>query len=98
MHKRRKIFRTSCLPPHNPPCQISTMSDRLNLSAGQRLAFMGAVTSEGGVNFQEATLSVKITWSAGKKVRENIANNIKTNFIAPKHSVLHWDGKLDRHK
>lgn len=70
------------------------MGDRLNLSAGQRTAFMGAILSEGGVPLEEATLSIKSTWTAGKEVRKSSAHEIKATFTAPKHSTLHWDGKL----
>ena len=74
--------------------KISTVADRLNLSAGQRTAFMAAVLSEGGVPLDSVTLSVKSTWSACKEIRESVVEEIKVTFMPPKHSTLHWDGKL----
>lgn len=42
----------------------STMADRLNLSAGQRTAFMAAVVSEGGADLK--TVTVKIKYQKGR--------------------------------
>ena len=70
------------------------MADRLNLSAGQRTAFMSAILSEGGVPLDDVTLSVTSAWIAGKDMRKSVADDIRAKFVAPKHSTLHWDGKL----
>ena len=84
----------------NLPCNplasktISTMADRLNLSASQRTGFIGAILAEGGVPLSSATLSKSSSWRAGRNVRKSVADNIKTTFIPPKHCALHWDGKL----
>jgi hypothetical protein len=84
----------------NLPCNplasktISTMADRLNLSAGQRTGFIGAILAEGGVPLGSATLSRASSWRAGTRVRKSAAENIKGTFIPPKHCTLHWDGKL----
>lgn len=82
--------------PRNPFTSkiISNMGDRLNLSAGQRTAFMGAILTEGGVALEKATLSIKSTWTAGKEIRKSSAQTIKATFTVPKHATLHWDGKL----
>ena len=55
---------------------------------------MGAILKEGGVPLEKATLSIKSTWKAGQEGRKSAAESIKVNFKAPKHSTLHWDGKL----
>ncbi|GBO03039.1 hypothetical protein AVEN_132326-1 [Araneus ventricosus] len=73
---------------------ISNMRDRLNLSAGKRTVFMGSILTEGGVPLEKATLSIKRKWTAGKEVRKSSAQAIKATFTAPKHAILHWDGKL----
>ncbi|GBM93391.1 hypothetical protein AVEN_245545-1 [Araneus ventricosus] len=70
------------------------MGDMLNLSTGQRTAFMGAILTMGGVLLEKATLSIKRTWKAGENVRKSSAHSIKATFTAPKHPTLHWEGKL----
>ncbi|GBM65102.1 hypothetical protein AVEN_262593-1 [Araneus ventricosus] len=82
--------------PRNPITNkiISNMGNRLNLSAGQRTAFMGAILTEGGVPIEKATLSIKSTWTAGKEIRKSSEQAIKVTLTAPKHATLHWDGKL----
>jgi hypothetical protein len=93
---RRKSSSIALTLPGNPFTSktISTMGDRLNLSAGQRTVFMGAILTEGEVPLEKATLSIKSTWTGGKEVRKSPAQEIKATFTAPKHSTLHWDGKL----
>ncbi|GBM44748.1 hypothetical protein AVEN_83876-1 [Araneus ventricosus] len=82
--------------PRNPFTSkiTSNMGDRLNIPAGQRTAFMGAILKEGGVPIEKATLLIKSTWTAGKEVRKSSAQAIKATFTAPKFATLHWDGKL----
>ncbi|GBM58072.1 hypothetical protein AVEN_77242-1 [Araneus ventricosus] len=82
--------------PRNPFTSkiVSNMGDRLNLSAGQRTAFMGAIITEVGIPIEKATFSIKSTWTAGKEVRKSSAQAITATFTAPMHATLHWDGKL----
>lgn len=82
--------------PKNPlkSAKISTMADRLNLSAGQRTALMAAVISEGGADLKSVTLSKSSTRRAGKEIRTETALHIKASFTAPKYATLHWDGKI----
>jgi hypothetical protein len=84
--------------PKNPlkSAKISTMADRLNLSAGQRTALMAAVISEGGADLKTVTLSKSSTRRAGKEVRTEAALLAKASFTgsAPKYAALHWDGKI----
>lgn len=88
---------TLCLPK-NPlkSAKISTMADRLNLSAGQRTALMAAVVSEGGGDLKNVTLSKSSTRRAGMEIRAEAALLIKASFTAPKYTTLHWDGKIVR--
>jgi hypothetical protein len=48
----------------------------------------------GWVDLQEATLSIKSTWSASKAIRKSTMDEIKAAFTPPQNSTLHWDGKL----
>ena len=82
--------------PKNPlkSEKISTMADRLNLSAGQRTALMAAVIAEGGADLKNVTLSKSSTRRAGKEIRTKAAVFAKASFTAPKYATLHWDGKI----
>ena len=55
---------------------------------------MGAILIEGEISLEKATLSVKSTWTAGRKVRKSSAQTIKAIITALKHTTLHWDSKL----
>lgn len=94
--RKRKHESVQLTIPRNPfkSQKISGMADRLNLTLGQRTAFMGAILSEGGVSSKDVVLSVKSSMNASKTVRENVAQTIKRDFHPPKHLTLHWDGKL----
>src|SRR6218665_1861836 len=70
------------------------MADRLNMSAGQRTAFMAAVITDGGANLDDVTLSKTSTRREAKRIRKEIANDILTSFNAPDNITLHWDGKI----
>jgi len=82
--------------PKNPlkSAKISTMADRLNLSAGQRTSLMAAVIAEGGADLNDVTLSKSSTIRAGKEIRTDAALLAKASFTAPKYATLHWDGKI----
>jgi len=56
---RMRSSRITITLPCNPLASktISTMADRLNLSAGQRAGFIGAILAEGGVPLSSAILS-----------------------------------------
>ena len=83
------------LPQHSfISTKISTMADWLNLSAGQKTAFLAALVSEGGCDLDTVTLSKTSTRRAAKKVRFDSATAIKESFIPPPYVTLHWDGKI----
>jgi len=65
------------------------MGDRLNLSSGQRTAFMGAIHTESRVPLEKATLSIKSAWAAGKEVRKSSTQAFKSTFTPLKLSTLH---------
>lgn len=82
--------------PKNPfnSRKISEMADRLNLSLGQRTAFMASVISEGGTDLDDATLSKNSSRRAAKKIRTEEAADTRKQFVVPDFVTLHWDGKI----
>ena len=54
----RKSSSVALTLPRNPFTSktTSTIGDRLNLSAGQQIAFMGVILTEGGVPLEKAIL------------------------------------------
>ena len=73
---------------------ICQTADRLNLSLGQRTAFLGAIAKEGGASFSSVTLSKTSSYNASKYNHQAIAKNIKSDFNKPDFLTIHWDGKI----
>ena len=84
------------LLPKNPFLNpnICQTADRLNLSLGQRAAFLGAIAKEGGASCSSVTLSKTSSYNASKYNRQAIAKNIKSDFNKPDFLTIHRDGKI----
>lgn len=68
--------------PKNPlkSEKISTMADRLNLSAGQRTALMAAVIAEGGADLQKCD-TVKIKYQTSRQRNSNKSGSFCKSII-----------------
>lgn len=72
----------------------SEMADPLQLSLNQRTGLVGSIAVEGGAKLNDLILSRDTIRRASKDIRSETAQNIKGNFNAPKHCVLHWNGEI----
>lgn len=74
----------------SPDYQLT--ADRLKLSVRQRTYIAGAFYRKAGASKDDVVCSKTTSNRYALVIRKNEANNIKENFIPPKHSNIHWDG------
>ena len=73
---------------------LLSILDRTNTSSRKGVMIMGAVLAATGQSITDQTLSKNSLERQRKKVRSETAKEIKANFVPPKRSIVHFDGKM----
>jgi hypothetical protein len=72
---------------------IVSAATRMNITPSQQSVFIEALIKESGGDVEQVATSYASVDRARRTVVEEVSQNIKAEWTAPKAATLHWDGK-----